>query len=72
MSNKYAWKTATPRERADAIRMHVETVGVDLTKILFNLSEDGLNKIRAGDNWRYEYSVVAPPHGRANDAPHGQ
>jgi len=67
MSNKYTWATATSRERADSIRMHLETVGTEITKMLFSLSDDGVEKIRAGDNWRHEYSQVATPHGVNDD-----
>lgn len=53
----WTWNTASPAERADAIRAHQRKIGSVATAELFQLTEAGIIQILNGDVWRPEYAT---------------
>jgi hypothetical protein len=54
----WSWKNGTPHERADTVRRHASSsrpIPEHNLRSLFNLTEDGLRQILAGDDWRPAY-----------------
>lgn len=48
------WASGTPRERAEMVRRTGSRVNLCT---LFNLTEDGLNKIMNGHDWKPEFEA---------------
>ena len=73
MTWPWAWSTASPRERADWVRLHVARRWVgspaDLCD-LFQLTEAGALAIILGDTWRPEHSIE-PESGAAAEPESG-
>lgn len=64
----WAWKTGTPRERADMVRSHQRLfAGVDGLCGLFALTSTGAFAIIGGDDWRPEYSTKEESVGSMKD-----
>jgi hypothetical protein len=53
----WTWEHGTQRERGEMVRSHVTACRGDHEKLreLFWLTESGLRRILAGDDWRPEY-----------------
>lgn len=60
----WSWETGTPRERADTVRRHAfsgRTIPESNLLTLFNLTDVGLRRIMAGEDWRPEFDADAVP-----------
>lgn len=48
------WNQGTPHERAEMVRRHRSVARANLLE-LFQLTEEGLDRIMSGADWRPEY-----------------
>lgn len=64
---EWTWNTGTFRERAALVRSHYSGCCLgnrEITMELFALTEDGLDAILHGADWRPEYSSPVAPEGQ--------
>lgn len=60
--NAWNWATGSPEERGEMVRRHVggtRPLPRENLKLLFDLTDEGLDKIMNGDCWRPEYEAPA-------------
>ena len=57
MSEAWTWESASPAERADWVRQHVQWIGWQKTANLFGLSNWAMNNICQGGEWIDEYDA---------------